>query len=218
MTTETNNLEATANLALKKGKPSIEQLLNWLDENIEAADHDIQVIMQNEDGESTKDEIESYCERIEEQKQIIITLKEHLLAVRLFNEAHERRSFSKNEAGRLMASNIKSQIEYIEACLLTTRKAKAEDPHEWMEVDIEYNSQIAQTLRMAEWMIQQVGNQLLELPGNQPTSIIEELDELVNALREATDALRGDEETARPTYVKCVNILSKYEQEEVSHG
>ena len=238
MATETNKPEEKApETVAAENKPSVQAQIDWMEENIDAARQDIATMTASQDEDSSDDERQSFIAQMNEQLNIFQAVKENLIAVKMWNAAEARETqpiTDRSKIGILLASNIDSQIVYLDAYIVTLRKDAMRDFQPWMEIDMVYCINILNTLKMAKWFVQSVTDILADLPSNQPTSINEDITELVESLKEAKEIIRLShtvgmpEEAAQNTWaiynskapeMKRLNsVLEKYVEEEVSNG
>lgn len=238
MIPETNKSEEKApETVAAENKPSVQAQIDWMEENIQAARQDIATMMTSQDEDSSDDERNSFIDQMNEQLNMFQAVKENLIAVKMWNTAEARETqhiTDRNKIGILLASNIDNQIVYLDAYILSLRKDAMRDFQPWMETDMVYCINILNTLKMAKWFVKSVTDILTDLPSNQPTSINEDITELVNALKEAKEIIRLShtvgmpEEAAQNTWtiyngkspeMKRLNsVLEKYIEEEVSNG
>jgi hypothetical protein len=236
MTTESQNSEEkTPEVVAAENKPFLQSQIDFIEDNIKAANHDLEV--NADDDESTQKEKDAFAVRLQEQLAYLTAIKENLIAVKIWNLANERGGdehiTDKNKVGVLLASNIDSQIVYLDAYIMQLRKDAMHDFKPWMETDMIYQTHILNTLKMTKWFVKSITDELTSMPGNQPTNINEELTELVSALKEAKETIRSlhgigmpDTEEEKiwkiyngnaPEMKRLNSVLEKYVEEDMSH-
>jgi len=238
MTTESQSSDEKApEVVAAENKPSIQEQIDFIEDNINASITDIETISKSDDEGSSEEDKKTFIDQMKEHKSILKAIRDNLIAVKIYNLNAERGNLEpitdRNKIGLMLASNIDSQIVYLDAYLMQLRKDAMHDLQPWMETDMVYSIQILNTLKMTKWFVKSITDELTNMPGNQPTNINEELTELVSALKEAKETIRSlhgigtpDAEEEKiwkiyngnaPEMKRLNSVLEKYVDEEVSH-
>jgi hypothetical protein len=223
MTTKSNNSGQTApELPNAEDKPSIQEQIDFINNNIKAAEEDI-TGWDFFDEASSEEEKQAFKSDLQNHAVMLRAVRENLIAVKLYNMASERSEPEvitdrrREEIGRLLSTNIDGQIVYVDAYVQTLRKSSLKDFKPWHEDDMLYHLNILKTLKMTKWFIRAITDELTSMPGNQPTNINEEITEFVTMLLRAKAVIKESGINAGPVISDIENLLSHYVETEVGH-